>query len=142
MEEATAQNKAAAEVPRLTHILHRTLPAPRHQTIPTASTGVAEASMAAVVAVVAIMAELLQVAVNRIRRYQKAWYRLSITDSKPDRSSTISTTREITELPLVHALARYRIRISSQKREQLNKQRPSVTSYRVQFGWDLADFYY
>ena len=98
MEEATAQNKAVAEVPRLTHILHRTLlRAPRHQTIPTASTGVAEASMAAVVVEVAIMVELLQIAVNRTRKYQKAWYRLSITDSKPDRLSTTSTTREITE---------------------------------------------
>ena len=53
--------------------------------------------MAAVVVEVAIMVELLQIAVNRTRKYQKAWYRLSITDSKPDRSSTTSTTREITE---------------------------------------------
>lgn len=53
--------------------------------------------MAAVVVVVAIMAELLLIAVNRTKKYQKAWYRLSIMDSKPGLSSTISTTREITE---------------------------------------------
>ena len=120
-EEVAAKNWVVVRVSFLTrtHLRHRTLLA-RHQTIPTASTGVAEASMAAVVAA-AIMAELLQAVVRKTRRYQKAWCRQSITDSKLGPSSITSTTQAITEQGWARALDRYQIRIVSEKREQKNQ---------------------
>ena len=74
-----------------------------------------------VVVAVAIMAELLQAVVRKTRRYQKAWCRQSITDSRPGPSSITSTTQAITERGWARALDRYQIRLVSEKREQKNQ---------------------